>query len=360
MKVVHYIASIDINGGGTTEYMRLLSKSIKNDIELSIATGISKNPIDINGVPIKFFNTAIIRWFSLLNEFRNFLINEKPDIVHINGIWTPQNWAFQKVAQQLNIKVVLSPHGMLELWILQHNPFKKKLALLLFQYNAIKKTDHIHATSQMEKQSIEDLKFNNTITIIPNGIDLTDVTKFKESYGSKKMIFISRIHPKKGIELLLEAWRNCDTQGWTLEIAGSGKSSYTSKLLQSATELNKVHFVGSIFGEAKWNFLRSADVLVLPSYSENFAIVVAEALAVGVPVITTTGTPWEDLENYNCGWWINMSQNDLELTLLKVLNEPNDVLEIMGNNGKKLVKDKYDIKEVGNNMIKMYENILAV
>lgn len=357
MKVIHYIASIDKSGGGTTEYMRLLSKVFRNETSLSIATGISKNPIIIEGVPVKFFNNNILRWFSLIKEFRTFLENEKPDIVHINGIWSPQNWGFQKVAQELNIKVVMSPHGMLEPWIVQHNPLKKKVALFLFQNKAIKKANHIHATAQMEKDSIRKLGFLNKITIIPNGIDLSEIKSTKEHYGTHKMVFLSRIHPKKGIEILLEAWRNCDTKGWTLEIAGNGDATYIANLSHSAQDLNNVHFVGAVYKEAKWNFLRSADVMVLPTYSENFGIVVAEALAVGVPVITTTGTPWQDLENYNCGWWIDLSVMNLKSTLIKVFNTPNYSLEKMGINGQKLVKDKYDIRAVGKNMVELYNKM---
>lgn len=357
MKVIHYIASIDKSGGGTTEYMRLLSKVFKNETSLSIATGMSKNPISIEGVPVKFFNSSILRWFSLIKEFRTFLENEKPDIVHINGIWSPQNWAFQKVAQELNIKVVMSPHGMLEPWIVQHNPLKKKIALFLFQNKAIRKANHIHATAQMEKDSIRKLGFVNKITIIPNGIDLSEIKVSKDHYGTHKMVFLSRIHPKKGIEILLEAWRNCDTKGWTLEIAGNGNATYIENLRQSAQDLNNVHFVGALYQEAKWNFLRSADVMVLPTYSENFGIVVAEALAVGVPVITTTGTPWQDLENYKCGWWIDLSVMNLKSALIKVFNTPILSLEKMGLNGQKLVKDKYDIRAIGKNMVELYNKM---
>ena len=121
--------------------------------------------------------------------------------------------------------------------------------------------------------------------------------EIKEHYGLKKMVFLSRIHPKKGIEILLEAWRNCDTKGWTLEIAGNGDANYIDKLKSECSGFKKCTFCWCNIREDKWNFLRSADVMVLPTHSENFGIVVAEALAVGVPVITTTGTPWEDLGN---------------------------------------------------------------
>lgn len=357
MKVIHYIASIDKLGGGTTEYMRLLSSALKNDISLCIATGISDNPIAIKGVPVKFFNNSIFRWYYLMNEYRIFLKNEKPNIVHINGIWSPLNWGFQKVAQELKIKVVLSPHGMLESWILQRNPLKKKIALFLFQNDAIKNVNHIHSTAQMEKDSIRKLGFNNEIIIIPNGIDWSEINQVKTSYGSKKIIFLSRIHPKKGIELLLEAWRNCNTQGWILEIAGNGDAAYNESLSRSAQDLKNVHFVGAIYEEAKWNFLRSADVMVLPTYSENFGIVIAEALAVGVPVITTQGTPWEDLEIHQCGWWIDLSVANLENALVKVFNTPAKVLETMGKNGRKLIEEKYDIKHIGKSMVEFYNTI---
>lgn len=358
MKVIHYIGSIDESGGGTTEYIRLLSKALKNEISLSIAVGNSDKPIKIEGVPIKFFNISILRWSTLSKEFRNYLEIEKPDIVHINGIWSPLNWGFQKAAQKLGIKVIISPHGMLEPWIINHNAWKKKLALFLYQNKAIKKADCLHATAQLEAHSIKKLGFENHIYIIPNGIDITDISEVKIDYGTRKMVFLSRIHPKKGIELLLEAWRNCNTNGWTLEIAGNGDENYIEKLNQSAQDINNVHFVGAKFGEEKWSFLKSADIMILPTHSENFGIVVAEALAVGVPVITTQGTPWEDLEIYKCGWWIKLSVLNLENIIAKLMLMPVDELRNMGVNGRKLVSEKYDIKMVAKKIINLYQDVL--
>lgn len=357
MKVIHYIASIDKSGGGTTEYIRLLSKVLKEDTSFSIATGVSKDPISIEGVPVKFFNNKISRWFSLINEYRIFLENEAPDIVHINGIWTPQNWGFQNEAQKLGIKVIVSPHGMLEPWIMAHNPIKKKIALFLYQKTALKRSICLHATAKMEAENIQALGFKNPIHIIPNGIHLKDVKKIKENYGTKKMIFMSRIHPKKGIEILLDAWRTSNTEDWTLEIAGSGEKEYIESLLQSTQDLENVHFVGAKYGEEKWDFLRSADVMVLPTHSENFGIVVAEALAVAVPVITTHGTPWEDLEIHKCGWWIDLSVTNLEKALFKVFNSPTMLLEMMGKHGRDLVISKYDMKNVGKKMLELYKTV---
>ena len=112
MKVIHFIAGIDKKEGGTAEYMRLLGSELKNHVEIVVATGISANPITIAGVTIKFFKTNVLRWFSMLKEFKLFLQAENPDIVHINGVWSPQNWGFQKVAQELGMKVILSPRNV--------------------------------------------------------------------------------------------------------------------------------------------------------------------------------------------------------------------------------------------------------
>jgi glycosyltransferase involved in cell wall biosynthesis len=359
MKVVHFIASIDISSGGTTTYMKLLSEELTSQgLQIIVATGTSKKPLELSGVNTKFYITSIKRWFALKKEFKIFLATEKPDIVHINGIWNPQNALFQKTAKNLGIKVILSPHGMLEPYILNRNPLKKKIALMLYQNKALHAVDAFHATAREEAINIQNLGFKKPISIIPNGINLTEVKKVKTNYGTKKMVFLSRIHPKKGIELLLSAWRQIETKGWSLQIAGNGDVQYIEKLKKSASDLTNVVFVGPLFGESKWDFLRSGDVMVLPTYSENFGIVVVESLAVGVPVITTKGTPWEELNTCNCGWWIPLGINSLQSKLQEAMLTKDNKLAIMGKNGRQLIEDKYSVKSVAINIKKMYSKIL--
>ena len=172
------------------------------------------------------------------------------------------------------------------------------------------------------------------------------------------MVFLSRIHPKKGIELLLEAWRTMDSKEWTLEIAGDGNPSYVETLKKSASDLKEVRFIGPQYGEAKWDCIRSADVMVLPTFSENFGIVVAEALAVGVPVLTTMGTPWEDLETHKCGWWIELSIANLKNALENLVNSPIEEFKTMGKRGTALVKEKYDTKAVAKDIVALYKTAI--
>ena len=354
MKVIHFIANIDKSKGGTSEYMRLLGFALNKNINLIIACGYSDNPATIDGVRVEFFNTKITSWFSIRRAFKAFLKAERPDLVHINAIWNLENFLFQKVAHELGIKVILSIHGMLEPWIMARNPWKKALAMLLYQRKAIGQATLIHATAELEKQNIQKLGFTNPITVVPNGIDLTEIKRTKQAYGTKKMVFLSRIHPKKGIELLIQAWRQIDTKGWSLAIAGNGDVAYIDTLKQAAKDLPNVNFIGPQYGEAKWDCFRAADIMVLPTYSENFGIVVAEALAVGVPVITTKGSPWQDLTIHKCGWWIDLSVAQLQKTLTEAMNTSTANLEIMGKHGQNLIKSKYDIKAVADLFLKIY------
>jgi glycosyltransferase involved in cell wall biosynthesis len=357
MKILHITNSIDKSVGGP-------ARSVPQTcIELAIL-GLSIELVTqetADMVHLKETSRLTVRYKSICDLFRfgSQLSNKNIDLIHLQHIWNPYIQVMAFWARKRKIPYIITPRGMLEPWIMERNPMKKKIAMFLYQRKSIQKAAYIHATAQIEAGHIKALGFTNPISIIPNGIDLTEVKEVKADYGSKKMVFLSRIHPKKGIELLLEVWGNLETKGWKLEIAGDGDPSYITSLKYKARDLKNIQFVGPQYGKAKWDFLRSADVMVLPSYSENFGIVVAEALAVGVPVITTRETPWEDLESYNCGWWIELSVVNLKQSLEQAMQATADQIKTMGSNGIDLVRDKYDIKAVARNMSKLYQKILA-
>jgi glycosyltransferase involved in cell wall biosynthesis len=362
MKIIHFIASIDKKDGGTTAYMQLLANTLKTEVDLSIVTGQSPTPIQLSGVRISFFNPSLISWFVTLKFFSTLLKIEKPDLVHINGIWTPQNYLFQKEAQKLGIKVVLSPHGMLAPYILQRHPLKKKVALALYQNKAILNADYLHATAVSEKTNIRNLGYSQEITIVPNGIDINQILE-KRRYRSDtiKMLFLSRLHPVKGIELLIEAISLLNRNDIMVQIVGEGEDSYINSLKELSKEkgvATTIEFTGGVYGTKKWELYREADLFVLPTHSENFGIVIAEALATGLPVITTKGTPWKELETRNCGWWIDLSVDNLAQSISEALNKTASELKTMGENGKALVKEKYDIKAVASKMVSFYKTII--
>lgn len=355
-KILHVVGSLDKSTGGPS---RSVPQSCEQLSALGLKIELFARPSD-SPVEIKTSQNLNVKFYSMkqLFLFGKSLSKNNFDLIHLQHVWDPYLHIIAWWARKKRVPYIITPRGMLEPWILKQRPWKKKIGLLLYQHLDIKKAVLIHATCDLEKQNIINLGYKNPITIIPNGVDLSEVVEVKKEYGTKKIIFLSRIHPKKGIELLVEAWRQIETKGWKLEIAGNGEKTYIETLKESAKDIKNIEFVGAVFGEAKWNFIRSADIMVLPTYSENFGIVVAEALAVGVPVITTKGTPWEELNTHNCGWWIDLSTSELEKVLAKAMLTSIDDIKVMGQNGINLIAQKYDIRAVAKEIKKMYEDIL--
>lgn len=364
MKVVHFLGSIDRNSGGIATYMKLLSAELKGLTKLLVATSNCKDPVNLKDVNVHFFDLSIQRWFYIKKEFKNFLKLEKPDVVHINGIWDPPNFLFQQAAKSLKIKVVISPHGMLEPYILKRNSYKKKLALLLYQKKAIASADYLLTTASSELSNIRKLGFKKPAKIIANGLDISEVKKKGASLSKRpylNILFLSRIHPKKGIELLIEAVSLLRNEKFNVIIAGEGDQKYIESLIK-LTQLKevdrKIRFLGGVYGQDKWDLYEQANLFILPTYSENFGIVIIEALAAGVPVITTTGTPWKELDTYNCGWWIDLSVENITNALYEAINTSREELIMMGQRGRKLVEEKYDNKVVAKEMFEFYKIVL--
>lgn len=363
MKIVHFIGSMEKTAGGTAIYMQLLAAELKEQAEIVIVTANGTDPVELPEIRMINCDFRVLRWFSLKKDFRQIIKEENPDMVHINGIWNPQNWLFQKMAQEMGIKVLISPHGMLEPYILQRNSAKKKLALFLYQRKAINRADFLHATASSEIDQIRSLGFKTPAAVIPNGVDISEIKprRLRNTHKSFQILFLSRIHPKKGIEVLIEAVSNIDGN-LKVTIAGEGEESYIQKLrellIYKKVE-DQFNFIGGVYGAEKWALYGEADVFVLPTYSENFGIVITEALAAGIPVITTTGTPWQDLVTYDCGWWIDLNVLNLEQAIKKAMNKNPAELREMGENGKELVKQRYDIKMVSRETLKMYKKLLV-
>lgn len=363
MKILHYIPSIDRTSGGTAVYMQVLAKELGQLAELHIVSHISSNPVKIEHSRIHYI--ASWKQYGIMKyEFYKILNEIKPDIVHINCCWIPGCAFAQKWAQNLGYKVVLTPHGMLEPWILKRHYWTKKIpALLLYQKAAVKRANILHATAESEKKNLLKLDYNERITVIANGIDVENI-KMKTSWKrNKEILFLSRVHVKKGINFLIEAIAQLkeEMKDYTVRIAGEGDMVYINQMndfavLQGVNDI--ISFEGGVYGNRKWELFRQADLFILPTYSENFGIVVAEALASGTPVITTQGTPWQDLESYQCGWWTKVGTEATTKALKEFLLCTETQLKKMGENGRQLVEKKYSAKKMALDMAELYQKTL--
>jgi glycosyltransferase involved in cell wall biosynthesis len=240
-------------------------------------------------------------------------------------------------------------------------------ALWLYQKRAIKMADYIHATAEMEKKNIQKLAYNNKIKYIPNGV-IVDKAGMKSSWKkTKKILFMSRIHSKKGVDLLIDAISVIKDflSGYRVIIAGdndTGDKGYLDKMKMKVRELNLHHlieFVGGVYGDKKWDLLRNADLFVLPTHSENFGYVIPEALIAGTPVITSKGTPWQELNTHRCGWWINNDVDTIANTLKEAIALSEEEYRKMGLRGQELIENNYAIEVIAEKMRQLYEWILG-
>ena len=357
MKILHYIPSLVISTGGVAAYISVLSAELGKLVELHIVTSYEDGKeVEIPNAVVHRIRTGLLCYFSA----KKILSELRPDVVHINGCWQPQLLFFQRAAQSLRIPVVLSPHGMLEPWIVKRHYWTRKWpAIQLYQRGLVKHADYLHATAEKEKDNLLRLGWNARIAVIPNAVNIEELPLKYNWRTKRRIVFMSRLHVKKGIELLLEALSHLkpDLDGYEVIIAGEGEPDYVETLKKAAISFGLsevVIFVGGVYGAEKVSLLQSADFFVLPTYSENFGIVVAEALACGTPVITTHGTPWKELEDYTCGWYIPIGVDALKRTIREAISVTEEKIECMGRNGRKLVEKEYTDKSVASSFLEMY------
>lgn len=367
MKILHYIPSIDRTSGGVGAYMQLLTTELGKLVELHVVTHREANPLTLENCTVHyipknnnpFSNKGKTEFLTLLNDI-------KPDVFHANSCWLPLSARTTIWAKNIGYTVVYTPHGMLEPWIMKRHYWTKKFpASLLFQKRGIQIANVIHATAESEKHNLTQLGWNNNIEVIPNCVEIDKITMKESWIRNKNILFLSRVHVKKGINFLIEATANLKTelQGYTINIAGEGEESYINELKQLASKLgveNLIHFIGGVYGDKKWELFKKADLFVLPTHSENFGIVVAEALACGTPVITTQGTPWQELESYHCGWWTEIGTEATTKALKEFLQCTETQLEQMGKNGRKLIEEKYSSQKVAQDMVELYKKSLSI
>lgn len=177
----------------------------------------------------------------------------------------------------------------------------------------------------------------------------------------KNVLYTGRVTPIKGLDNLCKAVEKVDMADWRIVIVGPDQENHVSELKALASRLGvdgSIEFVGPKYGEELQDLYASADLFVLPSYSENFGSVVIEALAHSVPVITTKGTPWEELETRKCGWWIDIGVEPLATALQTAMSLSDEERREMGMRGRKLVEEKYTWPAVAKMLEAAYKEII--
>jgi glycosyltransferase involved in cell wall biosynthesis len=294
----------------------------------------------------------------------------KTDILHDNGIWLPHNHRLAVLSKRQRIPRVVSTRGMLEPWARSHKRLKKSFAWWLYQRQDLKHASCHHTTADAEAQNVRHLRLGVPVVAVPNGVDVPEerprIVRWEGEQavrrGGKTALFLGRIYPIKGLPMLVQAWARVRPDGWLLRIAGPDEADHRKQVEKaiSAAGLGEViSFTGPIGHRVKKSAFFDADLFVLPSYSESFGIAVAEALAHGLPVLTTKGTPWSILPERGCGWWVDATVDGIAQGLRQATELDPETLQAMGAKGRALVIAEFNWKRVAEHMLSTYASISA-
>jgi glycosyltransferase involved in cell wall biosynthesis len=259
---------------------------------------------------------------------------------------------------------------MLEPWALRRSNWKKQVTGRLWEFENLKGAACLRVTSDDELQSVRGFGLKNPVALIPNGIDVEDYAALPspaeaeallpELKGRRVLLFLSRVHPKKGLTVLLRAWASLGAarRDFVLALAGPDQRGHTDELKLLVDELGlkeTVVFPGALFGEKKLAAYALSELFVLPSFSENFGVAVAEALAAGLPVVTTTATPWKNLGERGCGWCVDATVEQLAETIRAALSLSKRELAAMGAKGREWMRQDFSWQRLAAQMVEVCE-----
>jgi len=248
---------------------------------------------------------------------------------------------------------------MMDRWAWRHHRWRKRAIWWAAQAKAVEAASCLHATAQCELEYIRELGIRAPVAVVPNGVSIPDADSVRKRLGPRRtLLFLARIHRKKGVDILLRAWRNVQDRfdDWQLVIVGPDDGGCLPRIKELAIEIaaRRVSFEGKILQSEKSRCFASSELYVLPTHNENWGVSIAEALAHGVPAIVSRGAPWSGLESNGCGWWIENRIEALTETLQTALALSPEELAARGASGRKWVQETFSWKSVAETMRRVY------
>lgn len=294
-----------------------------------------------------------------------------PDIVHIHGLWQHTPHFGARAARQAGVPVIFRPCGMLDPWSLNQGRIKKKLFLELRARRDLNGSAAIHYTTETERRLVEPLRLRPRAWVIPNGIDWSEFEvlppkgRFRAAHGIDQrplIVFLSRLHYKKGIELLLPAFAHAAPKDAVLALVGPGEGDYVQQLRALAADLGvreRVLFPGMLKGPARIEALHDADLFVLPSYQENFGVAVIEALAAGTPVLISDQVNiWEEVQAAGVGVATPCRTEAVGEALRRMLSD-RERLQAMGAAGREWARKTFPWTAIAELVETMYRDVIG-
>lgn len=384
MKILHVTASLSPNYGGPAHVVRELTESLaENGNQVTIYTldafeekGANANKYLIKGVEVKRFRTNKMMSFGHSFElFRELKKNIKNfDIVHVHSIYYAYGIMVRKLCKKYKIPYIITPHGSLNSYIYQRKKIKKRLYEFMFENKNMNDSQALHFTAAEESMQANGYAKKCNKIVIPNGLKLSDYlipshfdktikTKFPSTGDKQIILFLGRITPVKGLDILIDAFEMLlkENNNTHLIIAGPDQGNYKKVLLNLCHKkniLNNVTFTGILNSVEKLYFLKESDLLVLPSYSENFGMVAIEALACRTPIIISDQVNiWREIEENGAGVITKCDSTELKTAILTLISNEEKKKEI-SENGFLLVNEIYNWKKISKNYLFEYDKII--
>ena len=377
MRIAFLVKSISRIGTGVAVAARDLARNVaQNDQrslevlgiedEFSSADSHQWQPLPTHVFP--FHGPAAIRYAP---ELLRYLQKLDPDVVHTHGLWVYTSMAATKWATGCGRPLVITPHGMLDPWAVKNSRWKKRLAGWLYEHAHLRRAACLHALCDAEADAIRAYGLRSPICVIPNGIDLpaappASAPVWQSSLGTdaKVLLFLSRIHPKKGLPGLLRGWSMADhSRGpWHLAIAGGAEVGHEQQLRELSKQLGiceTVHFLGPQYAEAKEAAYHHASAFVLPSFSEGLPMVVLEAWANRKPVLMTSHCNLPEGFQSEAAIEISTDPSDIARGLNQLFAMSDAERGDMGERGRKLVEDRFTWARIGSQMREVYDWVIG-
>ncbi|KAB8317543.1 glycosyltransferase [Tolypothrix campylonemoides VB511288] len=387
MKILHVIPSIAAVRGGPSQAVIQMVKALRDsDVEAEIATTNDNGPnlLDVplgqcteyQQVPVWFFPRFspyfhALREFAFSSQFSSWLwqVIHQYDLLHVHGIFSYPSTIAMAIARFKGIPYIVRPFGLLCQWSLQQSARKKRIYLRLIEKANLNGSISLHFTSKQEQQEAAELNLKSPSFILPHGLFIPpiipDARQRLRQYlnvptDEPIILFLSRLHPKKGLDYLIPALGKLSHYRFTFVLAGSGSPDYETEvesLLVSHGIRQRTHITGFVKGEIKDLLMQGADLFALTSYSENFGVAVLEAIAAGLPVVVTPGVALADVVNeQRLGYVAKLEVSEIAFFIQQALELP-EKAKSMGNRGRQLIFEKYTWDQVSAKLVKTYSRI---
>lgn len=373
MKLLILGGSSSRNSGGVFDTARMMGARLHRDNAINVEYLMfddeysPEDKTQYSALPVHSYRVKGPKKLGLSTNLYQQMKSIRPDIVHTQSLWMYLSYVNKKYNQQTGTPYIISPHGMLDKWQLKQSfwkDLKKNIVLTLYERKHLEGAACLHALCKEEFDAIRAFGLNNPVAIIPNGIELHPSTFYRRNSTKKQLLFLSRIHPKKGLDNLLLAWSLLSANhGWQLVIAGETRDTiYMQSLLDKAKDLkieDSVAFVGGQYGEAKQSCFVNSDAFILPSFSEGLPVAVLEAWSYQLPVVMTPECNITDGFIHNAALRIEANAENIRDGIEQLFSLTSDKRKEMGHQGYCLVREKYSWARVAESMAQVYNWVLG-